>query len=182
MNDERWLSVPRFEHLYEISDLGRVRRALDAVRVQGTFPGKIIVGGPGGSGYWTFTARDGFGGQRTLDVHATVCEAFHGPKPAPEYEARHLDGNRRNNRADNLAWGTHKQNQEEMVAHGRSTPGSKNGHSKLTETHVAEIKRLYRAGWTQVAIAAASEELFGVKVANTQVHHIVTGKQWKHVS
>lgn len=159
-----------------------MRRALDAPRVRGTFPGKIIVGAPGTNGYRNFTVRDGRGGQSTLDLHAVICEVFHGPKPALDYEVRHLDGNRRNNRADNLAWGTHKQNQEEMVAHGRSTPGSKNGHSKLTEAHVVEIKRMYREGWTQLAIAAASPELFGVKVANTQISNIVTGKQWKHVT
>lgn len=42
-----------------------------------------------------------------------VCEAFNGPRPEIEGErvvCMHLDENAANNRADNLAWGTQKEN------------------------------------------------------------------------
>ena len=47
-------------------------------------------------------------------VHQLVCEAFHGAKPDEPEEGRivcmHIDENSANNRSDNLAWGTQKEN------------------------------------------------------------------------
>lgn len=41
-----------------------------------------------------------------------VCEAFHGvqPHPYPQSVCMHLDENSRNNRPENLAWGSQKEN------------------------------------------------------------------------
>jgi hypothetical protein len=50
-------------------------------------------------------------------IHALVCEAFHGPRPAG-FEVRHLDGNRKNNKPSNLAWGTRSENAKDRVLHG----------------------------------------------------------------
>lgn len=48
--------------------------------------------------------------QKTLKVARLVCEAFHGPAPFPRAVVMHKDENSRNNRPDNLEWGTQKQN------------------------------------------------------------------------
>jgi hypothetical protein len=45
-----------------------------------------------------------------MKVHQLVCEAFHGPKPTPAHEVLHGDENGLNNHADNLSWGTRKEN------------------------------------------------------------------------
>ena len=47
---------------------------------------------------------------RTFKVARLVCEAFHGPPPADKNVCMHLDEDARNNRADNLGWGTQQQN------------------------------------------------------------------------
>lgn len=49
-------------------------------------------------------------GRRTLKVARLVCEAFHGTPPLPDSVCMHLDENSRNNKPENLAWGTQKQN------------------------------------------------------------------------
>ena len=48
--------------------------------------------------------------QAPRKVHQLVCEAFHGPKPFDSAVVIHLDENALNNRADNLRWGTQKEN------------------------------------------------------------------------
>lgn len=50
-------------------------------------------------------------------VHQLVAEAYHGSRPEG-MEIRHLDGNPHNNRADNLTWGTHSENQRDRHRHG----------------------------------------------------------------
>ena len=56
-------------------------------------------------------------------VHSLVANAFHGPQPAPSHEVRHLDGNKLNPHADNLAWGTRKDNADDRTRHGRTSRG-----------------------------------------------------------
>ena len=47
---------------------------------------------------------------KTYKVARLVCEAFHGGVPFPRAVCMHLDEDSRNNRADNLAWGTQREN------------------------------------------------------------------------
>src|SRR6267154_2026886 len=50
------------------------------------------------------------GKQVTFRVHFAVCEAFHGPRPFAMAVVMHDDENSRNNREENLKWGTQEQN------------------------------------------------------------------------
>jgi len=45
-----------------------------------------------------------------LKVHRLVCEAFHGPSPSEKAVVIHLDEDATNNKAENLKWGTQKEN------------------------------------------------------------------------
>jgi hypothetical protein len=45
-----------------------------------------------------------------LKIHRLICEAFHGPPPFEGAVVLHLDENALNNKADNLRWGTQKEN------------------------------------------------------------------------
>lgn len=51
-------------------------------------------------------------------AHLMVCLAWHGERPSPAHEVRHLDGSRTNNDASNLAWGTRSENALDRQAHG----------------------------------------------------------------
>lgn len=61
--------------------------------------------------------RPGRGNQRKRPVHALICTAWHGPRP-DGMECRHLDGNVRNCKPDNLCWGTQQENMLDQVRHG----------------------------------------------------------------
>lgn len=45
-----------------------------------------------------------------LKIHKLVCEAFHGVKPFEKAVVIHIDENSLNNKAENLKWGTQKEN------------------------------------------------------------------------
>jgi hypothetical protein len=119
--EEVWRGVQGWERLYEVSDQGRVR-SLDRVVSKpnwGTFirKGKILKPGVN-KGYQTVTLQDRSHSriERRL-IHQVVLTAFVGPCPTG-METRHLDGNRSNNRATNLAWGTRVQNAADRDHHG----------------------------------------------------------------
>jgi len=57
-------------------------------------------------------------GKRTkVYVHTLVLLAFHGPRPE-KHECRHLNGNPADNRSENLAWGTRRENIHDSMKHG----------------------------------------------------------------
>ena len=67
-------------------------------------------------------------------VHHVVLEAFVGPRPFLSAVARHLDGDRDNNAAANLALGTLSENVRDAIRHG------KHGVTRLTPEQVREIR------------------------------------------
>lgn len=116
MAAEDWLLIPGYAS-YEVSSLGRVRsllRGKPRVLSQWSTPSghmKVRVGGRGEPGRY---------------VHQLVLFAFAGPRPAGMV-ARHLNGDPTDNRPENLAWGTHSENNYDAVRHGT--------HAEASRTH-----------------------------------------------
>lgn len=117
------------------------------------------------------------GGRRlTMAVHTAVCRAFHGEKPSPIHETRHLDGTKQNNKAENLAWGTPGQNEADKRRHGRTAMGMKHGAAVLTDEAVRILRIAIPAGLWNASDAA---KVFGVD--RTVIANAAKGKTWKHV-
>lgn len=79
----------------------------------------------------TITAnRSDTGKQKRAHIHHLVCEAFHGPRPEGLL-ALHRNGDKLDNRAENLYWGTSRQNMEDSIRHGTAAiqPGEGNVNS-----------------------------------------------------
>jgi transcriptional regulator with XRE-family HTH domain len=73
------------------------------------------------NGYRTVRLRpEGERGQITRTVHLLVLETFRGPRPSPDHEGAHDDGDSLNNRLSNLFWKTRAQNTEDKTRHGTS--------------------------------------------------------------
>ena len=76
-------------------------------------------------------------------VHRLILETFVGPCPGG-MECRHLNGNRQDNRLENLCWGTRSENRYDAVKHGTLHTGERCNLSKLTESIVQNIRRIYQ--------------------------------------
>ena len=108
---ERWLPVVGYEGLYEVSDLGGVRRVVadDAepyvLKASANKKGHLHVS----------LSRDGE--RKDFLVHRLVLIAFVGPCPEG-MEACHNDGRPANNVVSNLRWDTQSANTFDRVKHG----------------------------------------------------------------
>jgi hypothetical protein len=103
-----------------------------------------------------------FGRGNTRVIHRLVLEAFVGPCPEGS-ECRHLNGDRTDNRLENLAWGTPAENHADQYQHGTREAGERHHWHKLTALQVKAIRDLYAAGkWNQYDLAA----LFGTSQPN----------------
>lgn len=107
-------------------------------------------------------------------LHRVICETFHGPAASSDLEVRHLDGDRDNNAARNLAWGTRKQNAADKVRHGTTTCGERNPRARLTAVRVAEMRAYHGA---VKASYRAIGELFGVSTMTA--YRAIRGESWK---
>ena len=96
---EQWVTI--FHGLYEVSNIGRVRRIKS---------GRILKQAATGGGYLCVTLSNNKT-RPTARVHKLVAEAFLGKRPDGKH-INHLDGNKTNNRAANLEWCTPKENQK----------------------------------------------------------------------
>jgi hypothetical protein len=107
-------------------------------------------------------------------LHRLVLELFVGPCPEG-MEACHMDGDRTNNRAENLRWDTRAGNHADKRIHGTLIQGSDVYGAKLHESVIPVIRRLLEMGIYQWQVAQAFE------VEPALVSQIATGKIWKHV-
>lgn len=126
-----WREIPGFDGAYEVSDNGRIRTV--HAHPKGRTPaGHVMKPRLHENGYLNVGLRRGKR-RVVVGVHRLVATAFHG-EPQPGWEARHLDGDKTNNAASNLRWGTHSDNVRDSVAagthysHGRAKTVCKNGH------------------------------------------------------
>lgn len=154
-----------------VDDEGRLWTAHN----RGGYPGnprRAEVNGP--RGYLTVRLSN-----RVAYAHRVVYAWFHGEVPE-RLLVRHLNGDRHDNRPENLALGDNAVNMADAVAAGSFTGdharGVLNVNAKLTEADVKALRRAYAGGVTQVQLARR----FGIRQQN--ISQIVRGKTWVHVA
>ncbi|QBO37434.1 HNH endonuclease [Periweissella cryptocerci] len=105
---EIWKSVPDFEGLYEVSNLGRIKSPEGKI-TESRFHGerrwkeRIIKQKTDKKGYKRVSLyKDKT--QHTFLVHRIVAKTFLGTSPKGKEIINHIDGNPSNNVVDNLEW------------------------------------------------------------------------------
>jgi HNH endonuclease len=129
---ELWKVIPSDIGL-EASSLGRIRVIPHMVPCH--HGGFRTAGGYATFGQWAKDTRRYLyprRGYKTRKVARLVCEAFHGFPPEGKTYCLHIDEDSRNNRPENLKWGTQKENLNypKFLAHCRSRTGENNPFTK----------------------------------------------------
>lgn len=173
---ERWKEVRRSKGRYRVSNKGRIVSMNYRSRPGTRGRVKIMQPAEDANGYLrTMIKRDGR--YDTIKVHRLVAKHWV-PNPGEKPQVNHLDGNKLNNRVENLQWVTHRENIDHAVANGftAKTHGSRNGMAKLTEEDVRQMKRDYVPRKVTQRMLA---ERYGVSLAC--IKDIFQGNTWKHV-
>lgn len=106
-------------------------------------------------------------------IHEIVCTTFHGPRPDGQ-QVRHLNGDRSDNRADNLAWGTKAQNEADRIAHGTTARGERNPQAKLDRAAVKAMRDVRKQTGASYSTIAAQ-----FNVSTMTAHRAITGATWQ---
>lgn len=125
---EIWKDIEGFEGYYQVSNLGRVK-SLDreivfnngkSEKAKTMIRGRILSITKQTQGYSQVGLCKN-GTQKSYRLNRLVAKAFI-PNPFGKPEVNHIDGNKDNNRADNLEWVTSQENSIHALKNGLITP------------------------------------------------------------
>lgn len=174
---EIWKDVQGYEGQYQVSNLGRVKsikrkltngrsvseKILNSSSKKKTQDGYLMVALAG----------------RTFRVNRLVAAAFI-PNPDNKPVVNHIDGNKENNKADNLEWATISENMLHAYRCGLKTAmiGEENPNAKLTRNQVKAIRSEYVPYSQQYGSNALAKKY---NVSNVTITNIVNHKTYKNV-
>jgi len=172
---EQWKSLDCFEGFnnYEVSNRGRLRSTMCSVGRGGLVPRstpRLCKLQASSSGYLRYRLQR-FGRIRSVAIHELVLHAFVGPRPEGMWAA-HGNGDKSDNRVENLRWATHLENMQDQIKHGTTARGTRNGNGVLREAQVHAAWFLSDEGYSAARIA----RLFGV--SDSAVLHVLNGDTW----
>jgi len=162
---EVWKEIEGFEN-YLVSDQGNVMNK-DS--------GRILKyrRHSGGYGRVTFMLN---GKYVDKYVHRLVAEAFI-PKDESRKQVNHIDGDKYNNKVENLEWCNSKENIRHAMRTGLlDNSGENNKLSKLKEKDVREIKKGIAMGKTITQVARD----YGVSIS--LISMVNSGKRWASIN
>lgn len=126
----------------------------------------------------------------TFKVHRLVAECYI-RNPLNKPQVNHKDGDKKNNKVDNLEWCTHQENMKHAIENGLFNPkdipkekcinknikkGELNGCSKLTDEIVLEIRSKFNPRiYTREMLAKE----YNVKAST--IKDVILRKSWKHI-
>ena len=178
MASEKWLPVPGFEGLYEVSSHGRVQKIAPWCDGVNHYATRLLPVDRTRSGHLRVSITQPGVKQHARSVHRVVMHAFV-RAPEPGEVVNHKDGNPANNRLENLEYCTASENAwhayhvlKRVKGHGK---GARHPFAKLDDVKVQTILERCAAGEPIAAIAAH----FNVSIAT--VTQIARAKTWKHL-
>lgn len=150
---------------YKISNYGKVINK----------KGKTLSMNTDSHGYVCTSIID-YGGDKIKGMHRIVATMFI-PNPLNLPEVNHKDGNKENNRVDNLEWCTKKENMQHRSDVLGCMVGTDNPTNKLSDEQVLEIYNLCKT--TDMRYKDIAEMY---KIVPSQVSLIVGGYKWKYLN
>jgi len=174
VTEEMWKDVVGYEGVYQVSSFGRVKRVKAA---SGTHIDKVLTPFRQTCGYLVVHLCHKRK-RATCLVHRLVALAF--LPPSDKSQINHKNGDKTNNRLDNLEWATPKENiQHAYAVLGRkpSQPkGEENRNAKLTVQQVRQVRTLYATdNYSHRALA----DMYGV--SSHTIGRILRCEAWQHV-
>lgn len=132
---EIWKDIRGYEGLYQVSNLGRVKSLERLDRMGREIKTKILSQSDNGNGYsYVGLYKDKKG--KKVGVHRLVAQMFI-PNPNNLPQVNHLDEDKYNNKIDNLAWVTNKEN---------SNYGNHNKNLAMAQKRTSVIARDIKTG------------------------------------
>lgn len=173
LQNEEWRVIEDFPD-YEVSSIGRVRRATDGIH---TFKGRIL-GRRLKKGYWTVCLSKPDPIQRkqfTRNIHRLLAIAFLGKPPLLDSQVNHKNGIKMDNRLGNLEWCTPLENNIHAAEVLQVNCGEKAPNAKLSADNVLTIYAELLNGTSPRILAKQ------YNIPTGHVYQIKRKRTWRHL-
>lgn len=163
---EAFTDIPGYSGVYKVSELGNVKNVKT---------GRVLKKRVCKKNGYQMVALCVNGVRDMRTIHSIVAEAFIS-KPLRRYCVNHIDGNKLNNSLYNLEWVSYSENTKHALANNLRTPpkGEKHFFSKLTNSNVLNIRKLYKKYGSLVLSHKYN-------VSQETITSIVRRQTWKHI-
>ena len=177
--EEIWKDVVGYEGIYMVSSLGRMlskERIVKRKKMGDYLQKESIIEGSDYHGYKvTSIAKNKI--RKNKFIHVLIAEAFLGAKPE-KMEVCHADGDRKNNKIENLRYGSRSDNVRDAIKHGTHyTPfikkGSERSYAKINEVIAKQIKDSDESSYVLAK---------KLNISRALISNVRRGKTWTHVS
>ena len=148
---EVWKDIPNFPG-YQASTEGRIRSVDRFVRKKGAsvpvhIKGRILSPEDDGRGYKHVSLRiDPDIKAKSYYVHRLVLETFSAEHDEHKTDVNHIDGDKGNNRLDNLEWCTRSENNYHAYNTGLHICGEDHPQAKYSTELISTIRRRHANG------------------------------------
>lgn len=161
---EIWQCIKSYNKKYQISNLGRVKNRKKILKICNN-----------GKGY-LYISLSKNNKRKNFLIHRLVANAFiinKENKPC----INHIDGNKQNNKVDNLEWITYSENHKHAFKIGlkKSRKGEEMSNSKLKNKDVLFIKK-NKNNYSRAELGRK------FKICPSTISRIILGHRWRHIN
>lgn len=162
---EFWKDIKGFRELYQISNLGRVRRKDNKKVLKPLLLTK---------GYKGVRLYEDFKVAKTKKIHRLVAEYFI-PNPLNLEQVNHKDGDKNNNRMDNLEWCSNDYNMIHAIENNLILKGEERYSSKCKDESLLLLQRLIDCGFTIKQLSLI------YMISKNAMKNIIRGNTYRHL-
>jgi hypothetical protein len=112
-----------------------------------------------------------------FNLHRIIAETYI-PNPENKSQVNHINGDKLDNRIENLEWVTNQENRNHAVQNKLHAQGEQIGNSKFTEDDIKWIRENYIPHHPQYGMSAMARKL---NTYPSTIHKIIHRTRWNHI-
>ena len=178
--EEIWRNVQDYEGLYQISNLGRIKRLaywhnVGIKNIKKIYKQERILKQSRDSSGYKQVCLTKNSKKKSYSIHKMMAIAFI-PNLENKEQVNHKDGNKINNIIDNLEWCTYHENLRHAMNHDLRAIGEKHGAAKLKNDDVLYIYKTFKNGEKTIQQLC---KMFNMSYAS--IRDITVKRYWKNL-